>query len=163
MKIVKPVTVNLSNPYPPWQFRSKKALQYEIGSDNKIKLVEVRPTMVSKSSLLGWSYKFSAVIIGDETAIKEVDISLLCLFEHGPIVVYEKTVYDIDLKHSRTLVRGKRDWWELDENERIGRFHLFGNREKGIIERIEFRIIDKNDSKPDRLHTTTKKFPSVEF
>lgn len=165
MKRVEPITIDVSKPYPPWQFRSKRALQYEIGKNSKVELVEVRPTMVYKKSLLGWSYKFRATVLGPETALKDVILSILCLFEHGPIVVYEKSFYDDKNvpERCRVLIRGKNSWWELNKNERIGKFHITGNRETGTIEKIAFHIIDKSGHKPDKLHTTTRKLPSVEF
>ncbi len=164
MKIVQPINIDFARPYPPWQLRIKNAVLCQVNpSDGHISIIEVRPSMVSKKDLLGWAYKFSGVFKGDGTAVKEVDLSVVCLFQHGPIVIREKTLYDIDLKESRILIKGKNNWWQLDENETISESNFVSSLDKKGVYAIQFVIINKHTGKPTQVHTTTRQSSSQEF
>ncbi len=164
MRVVQPIDINFAHLYPPWQLRSKRALQYKINPfDNSMEIAEVRPSMVSRKTLLGWTYQLSAVIKGDETALKDVNLSILCLFQYGPIVILEKTLYDVGPEHERVLIRGRNNWWQLDENEEIKEFNFVKSTDDKSVYAIQFVVIDKHTNKPKYIHTTTKQSLSEEF
>ena len=163
MKVIEPFEIDLDKPYPPWQFRSKRAIQYEINPSNKnIYIAKVRHTMAVKKSQLGWTYQFNAVIVEDEASVKEVDISVLCLFKHGPIVVYEKTVHDVNLESLRILVKNKRTWWQLEENEKLSECHFVLNTDKRLVIAVQFEILEKETGKVLKTHITNRKTMSLE-